>query len=53
LWTRAGIDGRTFVDRQLQGAYLRWVYDRAVADLPSPFALGPHTDGRTPEAFTC
>ncbi|MFG2146725.1 FAD/NAD(P)-binding protein [Streptomyces sp. NPDC048696] len=31
----AGIDGRTFPSRPAQGAYLRWVYEEAVA------ALGP------------
>lgn len=30
----AGIDSRTFADRQLQGAYLRWVHEEAVAALP-------------------
>ncbi|MER5902431.1 FAD/NAD(P)-binding protein [Streptomyces mirabilis] len=30
----AAIDGRTFADRQLQGAYLSWVHEQAVAALP-------------------
>ncbi|MGW3953882.1 FAD/NAD(P)-binding protein [Streptomyces sp. NPDC004752] len=38
----AGLDGRTFADRQLQGRYLRWVYDRAVADLPADVVVHHH-----------
>jgi uncharacterized NAD(P)/FAD-binding protein YdhS len=38
----AGIDGRTFADRQLQGAYLRWVHERAVAALPPSVAVHHH-----------
>ncbi len=38
----AGIDGRTFADRQLQGSYLRWVYERAVADLPPHIRVRHH-----------
>ncbi|MGW0815303.1 FAD/NAD(P)-binding protein [Streptomyces viridiviolaceus] len=38
----AGLDGRTFADRRVQGAYLRWVYDRAVADLPDGIAVHHH-----------
>ncbi len=30
----AEIDGSTFADRQLQGSYLRWVHEQAVAALP-------------------
>ncbi|MFJ8791631.1 FAD/NAD(P)-binding protein [Streptomyces sp. NPDC102462] len=38
----AGLDGRTFADRQLQGRYLRWVYERALADLPADVAVHHH-----------
>ncbi|MFF3874197.1 FAD/NAD(P)-binding protein [Streptomyces sp. NPDC001978] len=38
----AGLDGRTFADRQIQGRYLRWVYDRAVADLPPGVTVHHH-----------
>ncbi|MFI8189073.1 FAD/NAD(P)-binding protein [Streptomyces sp. NPDC085946] len=38
----AGIDGRTFADRRLQGAYLRWVYERAVAELPPGITVHHH-----------
>jgi uncharacterized NAD(P)/FAD-binding protein YdhS len=38
----ATIDGRTFADRQLQGAYLRWVHERAVAALPPSVAVHHH-----------
>ncbi|MHC3475064.1 FAD/NAD(P)-binding protein [Streptomyces sp. 7R007] len=38
----AGIDGRTFADRQLQGAYLRWVHERAVAALPAGISVHHH-----------
>ncbi|MEV5491611.1 FAD/NAD(P)-binding protein [Streptomyces bobili] len=38
----AGIDGRTFADRQLQGGYLRWVHERAVAALPPSVAVHHH-----------
>ncbi|GGP32051.1 adenylate cyclase [Streptomyces capoamus] len=38
----AGLDGRTFPDRQLQGRYLRWVYDRARADLPPNVTVHHH-----------
>ncbi|MEX1655327.1 FAD/NAD(P)-binding protein [Streptomyces pseudovenezuelae] len=38
----AGIDGRTFADRQLQGAYLRWVHEQAVAALPSSVSVHHH-----------
>ncbi|MEU3984933.1 FAD/NAD(P)-binding protein [Streptomyces sp. NPDC026672] len=38
----ADLDGRTFADRQLQGRYLRWVYDRAVADLPPDVTVRHH-----------
>ncbi|WP_030650170.1 MULTISPECIES: FAD/NAD(P)-binding protein [Streptomyces] len=39
-WAR--LDGRTFPDRQLQGRYLRWVYERAVADLPPNVTVHHH-----------
>ena len=38
----AGIDGRTFADRQLQGAYLRWVHEQAVAGLPPGVTVHHH-----------
>ncbi|MFF0201747.1 FAD/NAD(P)-binding protein [Streptomyces sp. NPDC005017] len=38
----AGIDGRTFSGRRLQGAYLRWVYERAVAELPPQVRVHHH-----------
>ncbi|MEU9168105.1 FAD/NAD(P)-binding protein [Streptomyces sp. NPDC048420] len=38
----AGIDGRTFADRQLQGAYLRWVHEQAVAALPDSVTVHHH-----------
>ncbi|WP_329443964.1 FAD/NAD(P)-binding protein [Streptomyces canus] len=38
----AGIDGRTFADRQLQGAYLRWVHEQAVAALPEGVVVHHH-----------
>ncbi|WP_181806500.1 FAD/NAD(P)-binding protein [Streptomyces shenzhenensis] len=38
----AGLDGRTFADRQIQGRYLRHVHDRAVADLPEDVTVHHH-----------
>ncbi|MEU6668951.1 FAD/NAD(P)-binding protein [Streptomyces sp. NPDC046727] len=38
----AGLDGRTFADRRLQGRYLRWVYDRALAELPPHITVHHH-----------
>ncbi|MEU6482102.1 FAD/NAD(P)-binding protein [Streptomyces sp. NPDC047017] len=38
----AGLAGRTFGDRRLQGAYLRWVYDEAVAALPDGVTVHHH-----------
>lgn len=38
----AGIDGRVFADRQRQGAYLRWVFERTVAALPSGITVHHH-----------
>ncbi|MFE4667797.1 FAD/NAD(P)-binding protein [Streptomyces sp. NPDC056716] len=38
----AGIDGRTFTDRRIQGAYLRWVHERAVAALPPGVTVHHH-----------
>ncbi|MGX1269047.1 FAD/NAD(P)-binding protein [Streptomyces phaeoluteigriseus] len=38
----AGIDGRTFADRQLQGGYLRWVHEQAVAALPPSVTVHHH-----------
>ncbi|WP_330303510.1 MULTISPECIES: FAD/NAD(P)-binding protein [unclassified Streptomyces] len=39
-WAR--LDGRTFADRPRQGAYLRWVYERAVAALPPGIRVQHH-----------
>ncbi|MFF1545773.1 FAD/NAD(P)-binding protein [Streptomyces sp. NPDC058291] len=38
----AGLDGRVFADRQIQGAYLRWVHERAVAALPPEITVHHH-----------
>ncbi|MCF4137629.1 FAD/NAD(P)-binding protein [Streptomyces sp. Tue 6430] len=38
----AGIDGRTFADRRLQGGYLRWAHERAVAALPPSVTVHHH-----------
>ncbi|MFJ6986934.1 MULTISPECIES: FAD/NAD(P)-binding protein [unclassified Streptomyces] len=38
----AAVDGRTFADRQLQGAYLGWVHEQAVAALPPSVAVHHH-----------
>ncbi|MFJ5263050.1 FAD/NAD(P)-binding protein [Streptomyces sp. NPDC088387] len=38
----AGVDGRTFTDRRLQGAYLRWVHQQAVAALPPGVRVHHH-----------
>ncbi|MFE6758492.1 FAD/NAD(P)-binding protein [Streptomyces sp. NPDC057684] len=38
----AGLDGRVFADRQLQGAYLRWVYEQSVAALPPGVTVRHH-----------
>ncbi|MFD9910396.1 FAD/NAD(P)-binding protein, partial [Streptomyces sp. NPDC059063] len=38
----AGVEGRRFAGRQTQGAYLRWVYEKAVADLPPGIAVHHH-----------
>ncbi|MGW2911565.1 FAD/NAD(P)-binding protein [Streptomyces asoensis] len=38
----AGIDGRTFADRQVQGSYLRWVHEQAVAALPPGITVHHH-----------
>ncbi|MFF2251848.1 FAD/NAD(P)-binding protein [Streptomyces sp. NPDC058142] len=38
----ADLDGRAFADRQLQGAYLRWVYERSVAALPPGVTVRHH-----------
>ncbi|PIM72280.1 adenylate cyclase [Streptomyces sp. JV178] len=38
----AGLDGRHFPDRRIQGAYLNWVYERAVADLPPGVTVRHH-----------
>ncbi|MET7478285.1 FAD/NAD(P)-binding protein [Streptomyces sp. NPDC005648] len=38
----AGIDGRVFADRQLQGAYLSWVHEEAVAALPPSVTVHHH-----------
>ncbi|MGW4276326.1 FAD/NAD(P)-binding protein [Streptomyces seoulensis] len=38
----AGLAGSTFADRRLQGAYLRWVHDDAVAALPPGVTVHHH-----------
>ncbi|MFI5873043.1 FAD/NAD(P)-binding protein [Streptomyces sp. NPDC051445] len=38
----AGIDGQTFADRQIQGSYLRWVHEQAVAALPPEITVRHH-----------
>ncbi|MBO4260397.1 FAD/NAD(P)-binding protein [Streptomyces griseorubiginosus] len=38
----AGIDGGVFADRQLQGSYLRWVHEQAVAALPPDVTVHHH-----------
>ncbi|MHC5908460.1 FAD/NAD(P)-binding protein [Streptomyces sp. S6] len=38
----AGIDGATFADRQLQGAYLGWFYEQALAALPAGIRVRHH-----------
>ncbi|MGW6397793.1 FAD/NAD(P)-binding protein [Streptomyces sp. NPDC055134] len=38
----ADLDGRAFADRQLQGAYLHWVYERSVAALPPGVTVRHH-----------
>ncbi|WP_329215879.1 FAD/NAD(P)-binding protein [Streptomyces sp. NBC_01485] len=38
----AGLDGRTFADRQIQGSYLRRVHEQAVAALPPSVAVHHH-----------
>ncbi|MFJ8084372.1 FAD/NAD(P)-binding protein [Streptomyces sp. NPDC096205] len=38
----AGVEGHTFTGRRLQGAYLRWVYDRTVERLPPRIRVHHH-----------
>jgi hypothetical protein len=38
----AGIDGQSFPGRRAQGAYLRWVYEQAVAALPPTVTVHEH-----------
>lgn len=38
----AGLDGQTFPSRRQQGAYLRWVYEAAVAALPPTVTVHEH-----------
>ncbi|MFJ9738654.1 FAD/NAD(P)-binding protein [Streptomyces sp. NPDC101166] len=38
----AGVDGRLFADRQLQGSYLSWVHEQAVAALPPEVTVHHH-----------
>ncbi|MDG4864281.1 FAD/NAD(P)-binding protein, partial [Streptomyces sp. T-3] len=38
----SGLDGQTFPSRQLQGGYLRWVYEQAVAALPEGVVVHEH-----------
>ncbi|MBI0319675.1 FAD/NAD(P)-binding protein [Streptomyces javensis] len=40
----AALTGRSFATRRLQSAYLRWVYERAVADLPPGTIVHEHRD---------
>ncbi|MFJ9587638.1 FAD/NAD(P)-binding protein [Streptomyces acidicola] len=39
----AAVGGRTFAGRQLQGAYLAWVYEQTVAALPPGIRVHRHT----------
>ncbi|MFJ7150079.1 FAD/NAD(P)-binding protein [Streptomyces sp. NPDC100445] len=39
-WAR--LDGRVFADRRVQGRYLRWVYEQALADLPADVSVYHH-----------
>ncbi|WEO98314.1 FAD/NAD(P)-binding protein [Streptomyces sp. FXJ1.172] len=39
----AGLHGGTFAGRQLQGRYLRWVYERALAALPEGITVHHHS----------
>ncbi|MFF9089338.1 FAD/NAD(P)-binding protein [Streptomyces sp. NPDC014991] len=39
-WAR--LDGRVFAGRQVQGRYLRWVYERALAALPAGVSVYHH-----------
>ncbi|MFB0615321.1 FAD/NAD(P)-binding protein [Streptomyces sp. AGS-58] len=39
-WAR--LDGRVFAGRRVQGRYLRWVYERALADLPANVCVYHH-----------
>ncbi|AYN42111.1 adenylate cyclase [Streptomyces dangxiongensis] len=39
-WAR--LDGRVFAGRRVQGRYLRWVYERALADLPADVSVYHH-----------
>ncbi|MGV9889816.1 FAD/NAD(P)-binding protein [Streptomyces sp. NPDC003395] len=38
----AGLDGRTFADRQIQGRYLRWVHQQTLAALPPEITVHHH-----------
>ncbi|MER6347431.1 FAD/NAD(P)-binding protein [Streptomyces sp. NPDC001595] len=38
----AGLDGDAFVGRRLQGSYLRWAFERAVAALPPDVTVHHH-----------
>ena len=38
----AALDGRVFADRQRQGTYMRWVYERTVAALPPGIRVHHH-----------
>lgn len=38
----AALDGRTFADRRIQGRYLRFVYERALAELPPGITVRHH-----------
>ncbi len=42
LYEWAGLDGRLFSDRRIQGEYLRWAYEDAVAALPEGVTVRHH-----------
>ncbi|MFI6474642.1 FAD/NAD(P)-binding protein [Streptomyces sp. NPDC050516] len=43
----SGLDARTFPTRRAQGAYLRWVYEDAVAALPATVTVHEHRSRAT------
>ncbi|WP_263171508.1 FAD/NAD(P)-binding protein [Streptomyces sp. SCSIO ZS0520] len=42
LDTWSGLPGQTFPGRQIQGGYLRWVYEHTLAALPGDFTVRHH-----------